>query len=228
MVVGYLARQLWQLVPMSHIGVLGTNAGVAVVDILFNKLKTLVAPMELDAAIELTSQTTEALEPTKESRLELGTRRHGHTDAAQRGHGLNETHEDNLAVQAVIQALDELTPEPWVDIGMNVHTHDNLGAGKLAEGVLDAVGDVSSQANLSLHLYIAGAGSLLQFLKQSKSLFACGITVLVVIDNVECHQVAIKSLVAHKHREIKQMGSNLRIFYAKQNLLVVVLRSIGL
>ena len=67
MVVGYLARQLWQLVPMSHIGVLGTNAGVAVVDILFNKLKTLVAPMELDAAIELTSQTTEALEPTKES-----------------------------------------------------------------------------------------------------------------------------------------------------------------
>ena len=82
---------------------------------------------------------------------------------------------------------------------MNVHTHDNLGTAKLTEGMLDAVGDVRSQANLSLHLYLAGAGRLLQFLKQSQSLFASGITVLVVIDNVECHQVAIKTLVAHIH-----------------------------
>ena len=44
---------------------------------------------------------------------------------------------------------------------MDVHTHDNLGAAELAEGVLDTVGDVGSQSHLRLHADVVGSRTLL-------------------------------------------------------------------
>ena len=82
-------------------------------------------------------------------------------NTAQCVHGLHKTGEDDLSVQAIVQTLDELTPEPRIDVGMHVHTHDDLRTGKLAESVLDAVGNVCGQTYLGLHPYFRGTGLFL-------------------------------------------------------------------
>ena len=73
MVVGNTRSQLRQLVPMGHVGVLGTHIGMAVVDILLDEHQTLVATMELDTAVQLTSQPTQPFEPTMETWLKLSS-----------------------------------------------------------------------------------------------------------------------------------------------------------
>ena len=111
---------------------------MAVVDIFGYQYQRLVASMELDAAVELACQSAQTLQPTVEARLKLSPGGHYHLDAAQGGHGLDETRKHDLTVQTIVKALDEFSPETRVGIGMDVHTHDNLGTGKLAESVLDA------------------------------------------------------------------------------------------
>ena len=151
MVVGYVGSQLWQLVPVGHVCVLGTYVGMTVIDIFADKRQTLVAPMELYAAVQLTGKSAQSLQPAMESWLKLSTRWHSHTYAAQCRQWLNKSHQDDLAIQSVVQALYKLTPEPWVDIRMHVHTHHDLRATKLAESVLYAVGYIRSQSHLRLH-----------------------------------------------------------------------------
>ena len=82
-----------------------------------------------------------------------------------------ETSEYNLPVQAVVEALDELTPEFRVDVSMHVHTHDDVRSSRLTESMLDAVGNISCQTYLCLHPHIAGTGLLLQAFQQLQSLF---------------------------------------------------------
>ena len=82
MVVVYLGSQLWQLVPVGHVCVLGTHVGMTVIDIFADKCQTLVAPMELYAAVQLTCKTAQSLQPAMESRLKLSSRWHSHTYAA--------------------------------------------------------------------------------------------------------------------------------------------------
>ena len=150
--------QTRQLVPVPHRRVFGTDAGVAVVDVFGNEDERLLPTMELDAAVELLGKAAQTFQPTVEARLKLGPRRHGHLDAAQRVERLHEAGEDNLTVQAVVETLDEVAPELRVRLGMDVHTHHNLRAIELAEGVLDTVGNVGGQSHLSLHLHLRGSG----------------------------------------------------------------------
>ena len=82
--------------------------------------------MELDAAVQIACHACQALQPAVEARLELSARGYGHLYAAQRVQGLHKAREHNLAVQTVIQALQEFAPELGIDIRVHVHTHDNL------------------------------------------------------------------------------------------------------
>ena len=105
---------------------------------------------------------------------------------------------------------------------MNVHTHDNLRTGKLTESMLDAVGDVGCQTYLRLYFHIRSTGQLLEPLQQLQTILARLVAFLVVVDHVECHQFTVQPLVAHKHRQIEQVGCDIGIFHAEQNLLVII------
>ena len=178
--------------------------------------------MELDAAVQLLRQTTQSLKPSMESRFELCPRGYYHLNSAKGRHRLYETRQDNLTVQTIIEALDKLTPESGIDVGMNVHTHDNLRTGKLTEGMLDAVGDVGCQTHLCLYFHIRCTGQLLEPLQQLQTILTRLVAFLVVVDHVECYQFTVQSLVAHKHRQIEQVGRDIGIFHAEQNLLVII------
>ena len=65
-----------QFVPMGHEGILCTHIGMVVIDVFTYQLHGFIAPMELDAAVQVTRHATEALQPAVEARFELGTRRH--------------------------------------------------------------------------------------------------------------------------------------------------------
>ena len=105
---------------------------------------------------------------------------------------------------------------------MDVHAHDHLGAAALAEGMLDAVGNVGGQSHLRLHPHLRGAGLLLQFLQQLDALLAVGIAVLSVVDHVECHEVAVHLVVPDEHGQFQQLRCNLGIFHADHDLLVII------
>ena len=105
---------------------------------------------------------------------------------------------------------------------MDVHAHDNLRTGELAEGMLDAVGDVGGQTHLCLHLHIGGTGLLLQLFQQLQPLLhGAWLPFVVVIDHVEGHQSAVELLVAHHDGEFEQLRGYLGILHAEQDLLVV-------
>ena len=104
---------------------------------------------------------------------------------------------------------------------MDVHTHDDLRAGKLLEGVFDAIGDIRRQAHLRLHTYLRGTRLLLQLLQQLDALLTGLRTVLVVVHHIERHKLIVEALVAHHQREVQQLGCYLRIFHTKENLLVI-------
>ena len=150
MVVGNVGGELRQFVPVGHGGVFGTYRGMVVVDVFGNEGQRLVAAVELYAAVEFAGEAREAFEPAVEAGFILGTAGYGHPYAAEGIERLNEAREHNLAVQAVVEALDEIAPELGVLIGMDVHTHDDLGTSGLAEGVFDAVGDVGGEADWCL------------------------------------------------------------------------------
>ena len=54
---------------------------------------------------------------------------------------------------------------------MYVHTHNDFRSSKLTESMLDAVGNVSSQSHLRLHVDIGRCGPLLQLFQQAEALF---------------------------------------------------------
>ena len=74
---------------------------------------------------------------------------------------------------------------------MNVHTHDNLRTGKFPECMFDTIGDIRRQSYLGLHFHFRCTGLQLQLLKEPYSLFTSGITMLVVIHDVECNQFTV-------------------------------------
>ena len=98
--------------------------------------------MELYSAVQFGRQPAQPLQPSVEARLIFGAAGHGHAYAAQGGQRLYEPDEHNLAVQSVVETLDEVAPELGVAVGVHVYAHDDLSAARLAEGVLDAVGNV--------------------------------------------------------------------------------------
>ena len=102
---------------------------------------------------------------------------------------------------------------------MYVHTHDDVGSTGLSEGVLDAVGNVGGQSDLCLHADITCTGLLLQLFQQPQSMLAVISCVFVVIDNVQRHQFAVLLGVFHHDGQFEQLRGNLRVFYAKQDLL---------
>ena len=134
---------------------------MTVVDVFRNQHQRLITSVKLDATIQLSCQSAQTLQPTMEAWLKLRPGRHHYLDTAQGRHRLYETGKDNLTVQTVVETLNEFSPEAGVDIGMNVHTHNNLRTGKLPEGMLDAVGNIRGEAHLCLYLDIGSTGGLL-------------------------------------------------------------------
>ena len=74
---------------------------------------------------------------------------------------------------------------------MDVHTHDDLGTAELAEGMLDAIGDVGGQTYLCLHLYFSSRGLLLQLLQQTESCFTMFDGFFIVIDHIQSHESSV-------------------------------------
>ena len=144
--------------------------GMAVVDVLRYQHQRLIPAMELDTTVQLTCHPAQSFHPPLEAWFKLCPRRHGHPDTSQRRQGLHEACQDDLTVQTVIQALDEVAPEPGVGIGMDVHAHDDLRTAKLPEGMLDAIGNVGRQSHLGQESDIRGTGLLLQCLQQPQPL----------------------------------------------------------
>ena len=76
MVFADVLCQTGQLVPMRHEGVFSAHAGMVVVDVFANQFQRLVAPMKLDAAVQIASHASQSLQPAQEARLELSARGH--------------------------------------------------------------------------------------------------------------------------------------------------------
>jgi hypothetical protein len=110
--------------------------------------------MKLNATIQLSCESTQTFQPAMEAWFVFGPAGYGHLNLAKGTEWLCESHEQNLAVQAIVETLYELTPELCAYFRMNVHTHHHLRATTLAEGVLDAVGDIRCQSDLRLYLHL--------------------------------------------------------------------------
>ena len=82
--------------------------------------------MELYAALQVARHACQPFQPSVESGLELSPGGHDDLNAAQGVERLHEADEEDLAVQSVVEALNELTPELGRHIGMHVHAHDDL------------------------------------------------------------------------------------------------------
>ena len=154
--------------------------------------------MKLDATIQLSCKTTQALQPAMEAGFKLCSGGYSHLNATQGVEGLHKTDEDNLSVQAVIETLDEITPEFGITLRMDVHTHDDLGTAGLAEGVLDAISDIGGQTNLCQHLYLSSGGLLLQLLQQTEPCFTMCNRLLIVVDHIQGNESPVQPLVAHE------------------------------
>ena len=61
-----------------------------------------------------------------ETRLELSAGGYGYLYAAQRVERLYEAGKHNLAVQSVVEALDEFSPELLAGIGVDMHAHNDF------------------------------------------------------------------------------------------------------
>ena len=105
---------------------------------------------------------------------------------------------------------------------MDVHTHDNLRRTEFTEGMLDAVGDIGSQAHLCLHVNIAGTGTLFQMFQQPESFFTVDIGVCVVIHYIQGHDTAFQLLVAHQDSQLQQLWGNVRILHTKHDFLIIL------
>ena len=53
----YLRSQLWQLVPVNHLGIIGTHFRMPVLDIFIDERQTLFSAMKLDAAVEIAGKS---------------------------------------------------------------------------------------------------------------------------------------------------------------------------
>ena len=162
-----------------------------------------------------------------ETGLKLRPGGNGDLDASQGVEGLYKTDEDNLTVQTVVEALDEVAPELRIPFCMHVHAHDNLGTAELAEGVFDAIGYVGGQTYLRLHLYLGGGSLLLQLFQQPKTGLTVSDGFLVIVDHVQGHQTTVQPLVAHQQGQGQQLRGNLLVFDTKEDLLIVFRRVDG-
>ena len=203
LVVGDMCGELWQFVPMLHAGEFCAYRMVAAVDIFIDERQRLLASVELCSAVELTGQAAEAFEPAVESWFELRTAGHGDTYAAQGVQRLYESHEHNLAVQAIVETLYEVAPELSVLVGVDMHAHDDLRAGRLAESVLDAVGDVGGQSYLRHQPYLRGTGLLLQLFQEMQSLFSVIVSLLVVVDHVKGYRQLVGLTIAYEECQVE-------------------------
>ena len=148
-----VAGQLRQFIPVCHIGVLGTYVGMLTIDVLLNQFHGFIAAMKLNATIQLARKPAQTFQPAMEARLIFRSAWYGYLNLAKGVERLCESHKKNLTVQTIVETLYELTPELAAYLSMDVHTHDYLRTTTLAEGVLDAVGDVSGQSDLRLYLH---------------------------------------------------------------------------
>ena len=111
---------------MGHVCIFRPYVGMLVVDILLDKCQRFVTTMELYAAVQLTGKATEALQPSVEAWFKLCSAGYGHLNTSQRAKWLSKTHEQNLSVQTVVEALNKLTPELFGNLSVDVHAHHNL------------------------------------------------------------------------------------------------------
>ena len=157
--------QFGQFVPVGHKRVFCPYVSMVIVDIFPDEFQRFLASMELDPAIQVAGHSCQSLQPAVETRFELCSAGHYNLNASQRIERLYKTRQDNLAVQTVVQTLYEVAPELGVDLCMDMHTHNDFRGGKLAESVLDTIGNIGCQSYLSLHPYLYRTGSLLQHLQ---------------------------------------------------------------
>ena len=216
-----MGGQLRQFVPVAHRRVLRPDRRMAVVDVFGYQRERLLPAVELYPTVQLLCQLAQSLQPAVEARLKLRTAGHRHADAAQRVQRLYKARQHNLTVQTVIEALDEVAPELHVMAGVYVHTHDDLRASCLTEGMLDAVGNVRRQPHLRLQPHLRRAGLTLQLFQQAQTLLAVGRRLGVVIHHVQRHQSLTVTLTTHKERQVQQLRRYLRIFHADEDVLVL-------
>ena len=132
------------------------------------------------------------------------------------------THNADLARETIEDTLRKFSPEGTTRIVVNMGTHDNLRTVILLKGMLDAIGDVGSQAHLCLHPHIclcSLADYLLKQLATSLLVFFC---LLTVIYHIEGYKATIELRIAHHDGEIDEGVAGLVIFYRNENLLVII------
>ena len=83
-VVVHLAGKARHINPMRHIRVFGADAWVSVLHVSVDERQRLALGMEADTAVEVLRHTRQTLQPTVETRLELGARGHRNVDKAYR------------------------------------------------------------------------------------------------------------------------------------------------
>ena len=111
--------------------------------------------------------------------------------------------EDDLADEAIVQALREFTPKFGRDFLVDVQSHDDFRGIELLEGMLDAIGDVGCYAHLGLHPHISRAGHFHQVVEQATPAFQVLLPVVVVIHDVECHQPPTEFGITHHNGDIE-------------------------
>ena len=221
MVFGNGASQLWKFVPMRHQLVFGSHALMAVLHIFAQEFDGVVASEEDDAALQILCQSRQALQPSVETGLELGSRRHSHLNAPYGVQRLLQSCHDNLSVQTVEQALVELAPELWRHLFVLVHADDDFAGAELLEGMFDAVGNVGGDAHLCLHPHIASRCILRHFLQQLLPVFLIAPHVGIVINHIQRHQPSVQLRIARQYGQVDETVGILGIFHGDEHLLVI-------
>ena len=92
--------------------------------------------------------------------------------------------------------------------------------------MLDAVGDIGSDANLRLRHHVGGCGKLTAMVQQLSTLFLLVSHILVIIHHIQTNQSSVQLLVSHQEGKVHQIIGIFRILHRYENLLIACLLGI--